>query len=712
MTDPTVSTGEPRKRWRLRTATTSYTVEVPGHGGWAELSSWGPIGVEEGPSPLAGHGRTPFRTAADAAPAEYLPYGLRPFGGAELDVRRAGGERGSWWTFAGERSTPAEKRAGQLRLAFTDAVLGLDAVLCYQTVPGTDVIRRWVELANTGDSDLMLARFDSAAVNVPVPGGARLAYLAGQWAQEFQLKQIEIERGGFAIGSTQGVSGHDYAPWLAVQDAALADGPVTPTWGVSLAWSGSWHLDAQVDAGSLLRVRVGREPHEGEVLLPAGGTLTTPELLVAFSPEGLDGLARVWHAYERIEAGPRGLRPRPVLYNSWEATGFDVERDSQLELARIAASIGAELFVVDDGWFTGRPDDTAGLGDWEPDPAAFPDGFGAFVEEVRGLGLDFGLWVEPEAVSPGSRLHTEHPDWVYAIDGRPATLIRGQLALDLGREEVREYVQAMLDRLLREYPIGYLKWDMNRPPTERGRLGDPPPRAVDLDAAHVANYHRILSTLRAQHPHVLVEGCAGGGGRADAAAVARTDVVWPSDNTGPQDRLAIQYGFLHAHAPHVMSSWVTDAAGFFDTRPRSLRFRFVTAMAGALGIGADIRAWTAEQRTQAAGWIAEYKELRGTLHQGEVHLIGSPQDDTCGVQYSAPDGSHEIVLAWNSGALAGLPLVPGRPDRLRLRGLDPAACYWDEATSTRYSGAHLLHAGLPCPWRAEYDAEAVVLHRC
>jgi alpha-galactosidase len=690
-------------RWTLRTAATSYTVEVPEHGQWAELASWGPIGVEDGPSPLAGHGRTPFRTAADAAPAEYLPLGLRPFGGAELDVRRPGFDRGSWWSFTG-----AESADGELRLTFTDAVLDLVAVLCYRTVPGTDVIRRWTELTNSGSSDLMLGRLDSAAVNVPVPGGARLTYLVGQWAQEFQLKHVEIERGGFGIGSTQGVSGHDYAPWLAAQDAAESNGPA---WGVSLAWSGSWHVDAQVDAGRLLRIRAGREPHEGEVLLPAGNTLTTPELLVAFSSEGLEGLARVWHTYERRVHGERGTRPRPVLYNSWEATGFDVEQDDQLELASIAASIGAELFVVDDGWFIGRPDDTAGLGDWEPDPAAFPDGLGAFVDKVRGLGLEFGLWVEPEAVSPGSRLLAEHPDWIYAIDGRPSALIRGQLALDLGREDVYEHVLGWLDRLLRDYPISYLKWDMNRPPTERGRPSDPPPRVVDLDAAHVANYHRILSALRTDHPDVMIEGCAGGGGRADAAAVAATDVIWPSDNTGPQDRLTIQHGFLHAHAPHVMGSWVTDSAGYFDTRPRSLRFRFVTAMAGALGIGADVRAWTVEQRAEAAEWIAWYKEWRATIQQGDVHLLGTPSDDTCGVQYSAPDGSHEIVLAWNSGTLNGLPLLPGRPDRLRLRGLDPAARYVDEASGVEYSGAHLVHAGLPCAWRADFDADAVVLKR-
>jgi alpha-galactosidase len=253
---------------------------------------------------------------------------------------------------------------------------------------------------------------------------------------------------------------------------------------------------------------------------------------------------------------------------------------------------------------------------------------------------------------------------------------------------------------------------MNRPPTERGRPGEPTPRATDLDAAHVANYYRVLDHLRAAHPHVMIEGCAGGGGRADAAAIARTDVVWPSDNTGPLDRLAIQHGFLHAHSPHVMSSWVTDAAGLFDTRPRSLRFRFVLAMAGVLGIGADIRAWSASERAEAAEWIALYKRLRSTIHHGTVHLIGSPRDSSSAVQYSAPDGTHEIVLAWNGGMLSGLPLLPGRPDRLRLRGLDPAARYRDESSGAQYGGAHLLHVGLPFTWTAEYDAEAVVLRRC
>ncbi|MFE6937993.1 alpha-galactosidase [Streptomyces chartreusis] len=684
------------QRWTLRTEDTSYTVRLSPDGPWAELDAWGPHGVESGPSALDWSHRTHFITPADAAPAEYLPHGLRPFNGADLVAERTDGERGVWWDFEG-----AEETEGKLRLAFADETLGLRTVLCYETVPGTDVILRWTE--HTASRELRLERFDSAAVNVPVTTGARLTYLTGQWSQEFQLTRLDLTRGTFTIGSTQGVPGHAYVPWLAVQDLADDD---APAYGVALEWPGNWHITAEAEPGGAVRVRAGRVPHEGAVLLAPGATLTTPRLACAFSPDGLDGLSRVWHRYDRHLSGDRLHRTRKVLYNSWEATGFDVDAAGQLELAKTAADIGAELFVVDDGWFTGRRDDTGGLGDWYPDPAAFPQGFDRFVEEVRGLGLDFGLWVEPESVSPGSRLHAEHPDWIYRVDGRPARLVRNQLLLDLGRTDVQDFVIGTLDRLLGSYAIGYLKWDMNRPPTERGRPGA---GHVDLDAEHVAGYLRVLDHLRTAHPDVTVEGCAGGGARIDHMTLARTDVVWPSDNTAPLDRLSVQHGFLHAHAPHVMSSWVTDAPGVFDPRPRSLAFRFVNAMCGVLGIGADLRTWTPEERAEAARWIARYKEVRDVLHHGEARLIGSPADATCGVQYDA--GARTVVAALSTGRLDGAPLVPGRPDRLRLRGLDPAAHYRDTATGTTYSGAHLLHYGLPFAWSRDHDADLVVLTR-
>ncbi|MBP0456759.1 alpha-galactosidase [Streptomyces montanisoli] len=693
--------------WILHTEHTVYAVTLSPDGSRPELAAWGPHGAEDGPSPLDWPGRTHFITPADAAPAEYIPQGMRPFTGADLIAQRPGEERGVWWSFTGATT----EDGGALRLTFTDELLGLDVAVCYETVPGTDVVRRWTELTCTGESELRLERFDSGAINVPVRKAARLTYLTGQWSQEFQLTELDLARGRFEIASTQGVPGHAYAPWLAVQDAALPAEGDTPTYGIALEWPGNWHITADAEPGGAVRVRAGRLPHEGALRLAPGDTLTTPVLACAFSAEGRDGLARVWHRHERRLAGERLGRTRKVLYNSWEATGFDVSAADQLQLARTAAGLGVELFVVDDGWFPGRHDDTGGLGDWRPDQVSFPDGFEAFIAGVRDLGMDFGLWIEPEAVSPASELYARHPEWVYRIEGRPATLVRNQLLLDLGREDVQRFVLDTLDELLGTYDISYLKWDMNRPPTERGRPGAGPAEALDLDAAHVRGYLRVLDHLRSHHPDVTVEGCAGGGGRIEHATLARTDVVWPSDNTAPLDRLSIQYGYLHAHAPHTMSSWVTDAPGVFDPRPRSLAFRFVTAMAGVLGVGADIRRWSEEQRAEAAGWIARYKELRDVVHHGETRLLGTPADATCGVQYARDDGSRIAVLAWSTGPLDGAPLVPGRPARLRLRGLDPAARYRDAESGGEYSGAYLLHSGLPFAWTAAHDAGIAVLDR-
>jgi alpha-galactosidase len=282
------------------------------------------------------------------------------------------------------------------------------------------------------------------------------------------------------------------------------------------------------------------------------------------------------------------------------------------------------------------------------------------------------------------------------------TTIRNQYLLDLGRPEVSAFVRDMLDGLLRAYPIGYLKWDFNRPRTEAAGRG-----GADLDGDHVANLYRILDHLRAEFPDVVVEGCAAGGARVDLGMAARTDVFWPSDNTAPMDRLRIQHGYLLAHAPHRMSSWVTDSTGLFDARPRSPAFRFVLAAAGALGIGADITRWTVPERAAAAGWVARYKRIRDVIAAGTVYRIGDPGQERCALQYTL--GDRTAVLAWNTGPLDGLGLVPAREVRLPLSGLAPAARYTDGETS--YSGSHLMAVGLPVRWTADHDADLIELRR-
>ena len=678
------------REWTLVGATTEYTVGLPEDGGWLELRAWGPHGVSDGPSPVGYVGKAQYMTAGDVAAVEYAPDGVRPFAGPDLVVRPA---RALSWAFE-----DASHSGDLLKVDFLDPVSGLRAALHYRLAPDSDVVERWVELTNTGAAPLQLAEAGSGGFCVPTPHGARLTYLSGQWAQEFTPATTELWRGRFEIGSALGVTGHQFSPYLAVQDAR----DTGQTWGVALAWTGSWRIAAERDAAGLTRVRAGRVAVDGPIALPPGATFVTPVAAGAYSADGVDGLARVWHAYERRLAGDRLTRTRKVIYNSWEATYFDVTAAGQLALAEIAAELGVETFVVDDGWFVGRPDDHGGLGDWTPDPAKFPDGFDTFVGRVRGLGLDFGLWVEPEMVNPRSALYEAHPDWVYQVDGRPRTTIRNQYLLDLGRPDVERFVHSTLDGLLRQYDITYLKWDFNRPRTEPGRPGVPD-EELDLDGAHVAALYRILEALRRDHPHVTVEGCAAGGGRVDLAMASRVDVVWPSDNTAPIDRLRIQDGSLRAHAPHLMSSWVTDSTGFFDPRPRSLAFRFVLASAGVLGIGADIRHWSPDERAEAARWVARYKPVRDVVTRGEVHRVGGPDQERCAVQYTLE--GRVVVLAWNPGPLDGLDTVPARPVRLPLRGLDPAARY--EAGGRTYSGAHLMSVGLPIRWTVGYDADMI-----
>jgi alpha-galactosidase len=669
-------------RWTLRGAATEYTVAAVGDR--IDLVAWGPAGVSDGPSPYAFHGQVQYLLPGDVAATEYAPDGLRPFLGADLAVA---GQVLTW------RLGEVREEDG-LRATFEDEVTGLEVVLRWRFADRTDVLERWAEMRHRGDETVEITRLGSAGFCVPTPAGATLHYLCGQWAQEFTPAQVRLPRGRFEIGSAQGVTGHQFAPYLAVDNGDAV-------YGTALAWSGSWHLTADVDAAGLTRIRAGRALDGAPVRLAPGERVTTPVAAGVYTDQGLDGLARQWHAYERGLAGERLGTTGRVIYNSWEATTFDVTAEGQLALADVAAGLGVETFVVDDGWFAGRHDDSGGLGDWTPDPAKFPDGFDAFVAAIRARGLEFGLWIEPEMVNPKSALYAAHPDWVYRADGRPQTTIRRQYLLNLGREDVYEFVRETLDRLLTAYPIGYLKWDFNRPRTEADRS------AADLDGAHVRNLYRLLGHLREAHPRVTVEGCAAGGARADLAMAARTDVLWPSDNTAPLDRLRIQHGFLAAHAPHLMSSWVTDADGMFDPRPRSLAFRFVLACAGVLGIGADIARWSAAERAEAAAWVARYKGIRDVVRRGEVHRIGDPDQARCAVQYTL--GDRIVVLAWNAAGLDGLGRVPARDVRLPLRGLDPAARY--RAGDTGFSGAHLMAAGLPVRWTAEHDADLIEVER-
>ena len=366
-------------------------------------------------------------------------------------------------------------------------------------------------------------------------------------------------------------------------------------------------------------------------------------------------------------------------------------------MAARAAELGVEAFVVDDGWFAGRSDDRRGLGNWWPDPLAFPDGLDPLISGVVDHGLRFGIWVEPEAVSPDADVLRDHPDWIYRAGDRPLVTVRNQYVLDFGRPEVLAWTEAWLRRLLADQRITYLKWDMNRPISDGGRPGDIHGRQWAVQ--HAKGYYRVMRMLRTEFPRVTVEACSGGGGRIDPAVLGVSDVVWPSDETGPRDRLAIQHGFVSAYGPHVMSSWVTDEPDHRDVEPASLEFRFLVAMAGVLGVGADLLNWTERDRARAAGLVALYRRIRRTIFTGRVEPHGNPADPVYALEYGARE---QTIL-----------LVYGRANRptevsIRPRTIDLRRRYRIAAAHTELSGVEAAK-GVHVPFTLAHDADVLVL---
>ena len=619
------------------------------------------------------------------------PRFVRPALSVRTDERR-----GTEWSFE-----TYEADGDELRLRFSDSGLGI--TLHYRMRAGTDVVERWVTLANEGPA-LEVLRADSAAWTLPHRDGWRLSQLHGRWAAESRLVRSELTYGEKVIGSRRGHTSHQHLPWVALD----ADGR-PPRSGARSTGAPSAGRAPGGSPWPNSRTRACRSP-------AASGTTTRgccgwSRGRASSHPSSRGCGATADSAARAVPGTPTSARyvipdadqHRPVLYNSWEATEFDISEEQQGALARRAAAMGVELFVVDDGWFGARTSDRAGLGDWTPNPDRFPAGLKPLADEVHALGMQFGIWVEPEMVNPDSELYRAHPDWVQFQPGRKRTELRNQLVLNLAREDVQEYLWEQLDTLLSSAPIDYVKWDFNRCFTDAGWPGEAYPQRLWVD--HVHALYRLLDRLRAAHPGVAFESCSGGGGRIDLGIMARTDQVWTSDNTDPLDRLAIQHGFSQVHPARAMAAWVTDSPNDqLNGRVSSLRFRFVSAMAGVLGVGGDLTRWSDEELAEARTWVELYKEIRPVVQGGDLYRLRAPEGGLSAVQYSR-DGE-VVVLAWLQAQHYGEPVAP-----VRLRGLDPAAAYECLETGEVHRGAVLLHHGLRTGLRGDLDAAVFRLRR-
>ncbi|WP_128436789.1 alpha-galactosidase [Streptomyces cyaneus] len=680
------------RTWLLTGPTSSYAVHLTEGDELLHLH-WGPrIALADAEAlavrPLPEY--WPFESPLDGReeyPVEGGPRFVRPALSVRTEERR-----GTEWGF--ERY---ETEGDELRLRFRDG--GLNVTLHYRM--RGDVVERWVTLENQGPA-LELLRADSATWTLPDREEWRLSQLHGRWGAESRLARSPLTYGEKVIGSRRGHTGHQHLPWVALDtDATEERGEV---YGCALGWSGSWRIAVAQLPDARVQITGGAGYDDSGLLrLAAGESFVTPVFAGLWSDGGFGGASRAWHGYQRAYVIPDADRDRPVLFNSWEATEFDISEEQQSVLARRAAAIGVELFVVDDGWFGTRTSDRAGLGDWTPNPDRFSSGLKPLAEYVHALGMQFGIWVEPEMVNPDSELYRAHPDWVQHQTGRKRTEFRNQLVLNLARDDVQEYLWEQLDGLLSSAPIDYVKWDFNRCFTDAGWPGEPYPQRLWVD--HVRALYGLLDRLRAAHPGVAFESCSGGGGRIDLGVLSRTDQVWTSDNTDPLDRLSIQHGFSQLHPARVMAAWVTDSPNaMLNHRASSLRFRFVSAMAGVLGVGGDLTRWSEDELAEAGKWVALYKEIRPVVQRGDLYRLRPPRGGLSAVQYSL--GGETVVLAWLQAQSYGEP-VPA----LRLRALDPTASYECLETGEIHRGAVLVHHGLRTGLRGDLDATVIRLRR-
>lgn len=627
--------------------------------------------ISDYPPPVNPKHWASFNNAAQLTPEEYPGNNDVKFIEPALKVTFADKVRDVWLRF-----NASEVKDDTLYIHLKDAYYPLTVTLVYRPLVEFDLIERYAILHNDGQDTVALERVFSAQWHLPYGDQYRFGHLAGRWIDEFHIIREPLTKGVKVVESRRIHTSHHHNPYFAI-DRGHADEDQGEVWFGALAWSGNWKIAAELTDFASARINIGLNDWDFGWELKAGADFTTPGAYTGYTPNGFGAASRTMHNFIRSFL-PHGSSLHKVLYNSWEATTFNVDVESQKRYAELAAGMGIELFVMDDGWFHGRNLDNAGLGDWWPDEKKFPNGLQPLIEHVNKLGMDFGLWVEPEMVNPDSDLYRAHPDWVIHFPNRPRTEARQQLIVNMARTDVQDYLIGQLDKLLTENNIAFIKWDMNRTVSEPGwpaYEGD----QREIWVRYVEGLYRVWGTLRQRHPHVIWQSCSGGGGRADMGILRYADQIWVSDNTGGTSRLGIQEGFSQLFPANTMEAWVTDAESNL-----SLTFRMHVSMCGSLGIGANITRWDEAEQAEASKWIAVYKEIRSIVQLGDQYRLRSAQygGGFSAVQYMSKDQREGVVFAFRTH----IP-DPVNPMALRLRGLNPWLLYTVEGFEGARSGA-------------------------
>ncbi|MGY0563415.1 MAG: alpha-galactosidase [Paraglaciecola chathamensis] len=568
------------------------------------------------------------------------------------------------WAANPKLKTVTQSNEHSVTLTNVDAARGVEVVVTIKLDAETDVLTFDTVLNNITEQSITLDW--CAAATVPTPADFdQIIGFEGHWAGEFQQHSLDQFFGSYVRENRRGKTSHDSYPALLLHPKTTnqAQGEA---YGFHLGWSGNHKIVAEKMADGRSYVQMGELLFPGEIVLEKDQSYQTPTLFASYTDQGLSVLSQQFHQYVRTHIIRQSVhdKPRPVHYNTWEGIYFNHDVETLKDLAERAAEMGAERFVLDDGWFNGRNDDTAGLGDWYVDKAFYPQGLTPVIDHVKAQGLEFGLWFEPEMVNPDSELYRQHPEWVLGNEVSKQIDCRNQLVLDLSRPEVFDYLFERLDSLLTEYDISYVKWDMNRDLNHQGNHSGKPGGHNQIHAVY-----RLLDKIRETHPQVEVESCASGGGRADYGVLARTDRVWTSDSNDALERLKIQNGFSYFLPSELMGSHVGPRECHITHRTVSMEMRASVTLFGHMGMEMDLRELTDAEKVELKAMTDLYKQHRALVHSGDLFRLELPAYMN-GLGIVARDKTQALfsysLIACSSATL---------PDQYKFAGLEKNSQY-------------------------------------
>jgi alpha-galactosidase len=704
------------KTFHLQAANTSYVLKVL-KGGYLAHVYWGKklrnINSDS-VIRLAGRAFSPstdtedLSFSLDTLPQEYPAYGNSDFRTPAYQVQLENGSTITDLRYASHRimwGKPAiqglpstyvleEKEAETLEIDMIDAVTGLKVILSYTAFEHFDVVTRSVRFINDGPSKLRILR----ALSISVDFGSSnydILHLSGAWARERHIEIRSLASGNQSVESRRGASSHQHNPFIALlsKNTTEDQGEV---YGFNLVYSGNFLAQAEVDQYKTTRVSIGINPFDFSWLMEPGQSFQTPEAVLVYSDSGLGKMSRTYHKLYRTRLC-RGLykeKERPILVNNWEATYFDFNAEKIENIARAGSELGIELFVLDDGWFGKRNDDRSSLGDWFVNTSKLPGGLRDLAERVNKLGMKFGLWFEPEMISPDSQLYRAHPDWCLHVPDRRRTEARNQLILDLSRPEVCEYIINTVAAVLRSAPISYVKWDMNRHMTEIGSIESTSERQRETAHRYMLGLYRVMEEITTAFPEILFESCSGGGGRFDPGILYYMPQTWTSDNTDAVERLYIQYGTSVVYPASSMGAHVSAVPNHQVHRDTPLRTRGDVAISGNFGYELDLTRFTDDEKEEVKRQVAQCKELRKLIQFGEMYRLLSPfEGNESAWMFVSEDKSEAFVAYFRVLAKPNAPL-----SRLLLKGLDTEKDYHISGEENVFGGDELMHAGISIPY--------------